>query len=38
MFNECYKLTATAKIQGILEYLNEILENEGKFIIFAFHI
>lgn len=34
----CYKLTGLAKIKGVCEYLNDLLENEGKFIIFAHHM
>ena len=37
-FNKCYMLTGKAKIKGVLEYVNELLENDIKIITFAHHI
>lgn len=31
-------LTGKAKLPGIKEYMNELIENEVKFIIFAHHL
>lgn len=37
-FNHCYKLSGEAKLYGVKEYLADLLENDGKFIVFAHHI
>lgn len=33
----CYMLSATAKLQSMKEYIESILENDIKIIIFAHH-
>lgn len=38
IFTKLYILTGKAKIKGVLEYIDELLENDIKFIIFAHHI
>lgn len=35
---ECYKLTAEAKIEGCINYIDDLLENpQMKFIVFGHH-
>ena len=34
---EAYTLTATAKKEGVCEYISDLLETEEKFIVFAYH-
>jgi hypothetical protein len=37
-FAEAYSLTGLAKLKGIKDYIKNLLENNCKFIIFAYHI
>jgi SWI/SNF-related matrix-associated actin-dependent regulator 1 of chromatin subfamily A len=37
MFMKCYLLTGKAKIKAVLDFLDDLLENEIKFIFFAHH-
>jgi SWI/SNF-related matrix-associated actin-dependent regulator 1 of chromatin subfamily A len=37
-FMKCYQLTAKAKIKAVLDFLDDLLENEVKFIFFAHHM
>ena len=34
---ECYTLTSKAKINGVKEYISDIIEAKEKFIVFAYH-
>ena len=34
---ECYTLTSKAKINGVQEYISDIIEAKEKFIVFAYH-
>ena len=37
-FSKLYRLTGMAKIQGLKDYMSELIENGIKFIIFAHHL
>jgi SNF2 family DNA or RNA helicase len=37
-FMEAYKLTGQAKVNGSLDFLNVLIENDNKFILFCHHI
>ena len=34
---ECYTLTSKAKINGVIEYISDIIDAKEKFIVFAYH-
>ena len=34
---ECYTLTSKAKIEGVKEYISDIIDAKEKFIVFAYH-
>jgi hypothetical protein len=35
---KAYKLTGTAKIKGMCDYVSYLIQNDCKFIIFAHHL
>jgi SWI/SNF-related matrix-associated actin-dependent regulator of chromatin subfamily A-like protein 1 len=38
LLNDCYLLTGLAKLEGIIDFLEGVLENDTKFLVFAHHI
>lgn len=34
---KCYSLTGKAKIKAIIDYIDDLLENDIKFLFFAHH-
>ncbi len=35
---QAYKLTALAKVDGVLEFIETLIENNVKFLLFAHHM
>jgi len=37
-FMEAYKLTGQAKVEGVKDFMETLIENDVKFLLFAHHI
>ena len=37
-FMEAYKLTGTAKVPGVIDFIQNLLSNNVKFLLFAHHL
>ena len=38
LFQKAYKLTGTSKVEGVIEFCNNLVEQKLKFLVFAHHI